>query len=66
MRLQQDLVSLIVPFYNSERYLARFLDSVLMQTYTNIQFILVDDGSTDNSIEIIKRFCRNYSNFRLV
>lgn len=56
MRLQQDLVSLIVPFYNSERYLARFLDSVLMQTYTNIQFILVDDGSTDGSDQIVENY----------
>lgn len=56
MRLQQDLVSLVVPFYNAEQYLARFLDSVLMQTYTDIQFILVDDGSTDGSNRIVENY----------
>lgn len=56
MKLQQDLVSLIVPFYNSEKYLARFLDSVLIQTYTDIQFILVDDGSTDGSNLIVEKY----------
>lgn len=54
--LVQNLVSLISPFYNAESFLERFLDSVLAQTYTNLQFILVNDGSTDNSNTIVDRF----------
>lgn len=49
----EDLVSLIAPFYNAEKYLDRFLKSILSQTYTNIQFILINDGSTDSSDEIV-------------
>lgn len=46
------LVSLITPCYNGEKYLERFLDSVLAQTYDNIEFILVNDGSTDDTEKI--------------
>ena len=56
MQLQKDLVSLIVPFYNAEKYLSRFFDSVLKQTYSDIQFILVDDGSTDGGNQIVEKY----------
>ena len=45
-------ISIIVPVYNVERYLNRCLDSIINQTYNNIEIILVNDGSTDNSLEI--------------
>ena len=42
-------VSIIVPLYKSERYLPKLLKSILEQTYTNLEVILVDDGSPDDS-----------------
>ncbi|MZM27934.1 glycosyltransferase, partial [Bifidobacterium pseudocatenulatum] len=43
------LVSVVIPVYNVESYLHECVKSVVEQTYTNIEIILVDDGSTDNS-----------------
>lgn len=53
---QDKKVCIIIPVYNAEKYLGYCLNSVLSQTYTNWNAILVDDGSTDASLEI----CRNY------
>lgn len=51
-------VSVIVPVYNSEQYVGYCINSILNQTYRNIEVILIDDGSTDGSLKI----CRNYEN----
>ena len=52
----KELVSIIIPVYNSERYLKECLNSLFDQTYQNIEIIAVDDGSTDTSLEILKNY----------
>lgn len=54
------LVSIIIPCYNSALYITETLDSVLSQTYTNWECIIVDDHSTDNSLGIIKQYIEKY------
>ena len=51
-----DTVSIIVPIYNKEKYLEKCLDSILGQTYRDLEIILVDDESTDNSLAICQRY----------
>ena len=50
------LVSVVIPVYNSEKFLEECLDSILAQTYQNIEIIAVDDGSTDSSLDILNRY----------
>jgi glycosyltransferase involved in cell wall biosynthesis len=51
-----NLVSIVIPFYNEEKYIAKAIQSALNQDYPNIEIVLVDDNSTDQSLEICKRF----------
>ena len=53
-------VSVIVPFYNVEGYIEKCLDTLVNQTLKDIEIILVNDGSTDRSIEIVNKFIRRY------
>lgn len=50
------LISVILPVYNGERYLAEAIDSVLTQTFTDFELIMINDGSTDESLKILKRY----------
>ena len=50
------LISIIIPIYNVEKYLNRCLDSVMKQSFQDIEIIFVNDGSTDNSDNIIKSY----------
>lgn len=56
--MEKTKVSVIIPVYNIEKYIKRCLDSVLNQTYSNLEVICVNDGSTDNSLEILKEYGR--------
>ncbi len=49
-------VSIIIPLYNSEEYIKECLESIVNQTYNNFEVIIVDDGSTDNSVNIVETF----------
>lgn len=53
---QKDKVSIIVPCYNAEKYLKKCLDSIINQTYSNIEIILVNDGSKDNTLKILSDY----------
>lgn len=56
------LVSVIVPVYNVENYVERCLNSLVQQTYPNLEIIVVNDGSSDNSLSICERYARDYAN----
>ncbi|MDD3360199.1 MAG: glycosyltransferase [Hespellia sp.] len=62
----QPKISVIVPIYNTEKYLSKCVDSLLNQTYENIEIILVDDGSTDSSPKICNHYQDNYANIRVI
>lgn len=51
------LVSIIMPCYNAERYIAQSIESVLAQTYTNWELLITDDCSIDNSVKIAQKYC---------
>lgn len=61
MKLVDNLVSVIIPVYNSERFISEAITSALNQTYMNIEIILVDDCSPDNSARIIEKFTQSDS-----
>lgn len=59
--MNKEMVSIIVPVYNTSKYLPKCLDSLINQTYKNIEIIIVNDGSTDNSLDICQE-CANFDN----
>lgn len=57
-------ISVIVPVYNTKKYLKKCLNSIINQTFRDIEIIIIDDGSTDGSLEIIQEYQEQYDNIR--
>ena len=55
------MISIVVPVYNLEKYIAVCLDSILAQTYQNLEIIVVDDGSKDGSADVIRKYAEKDS-----
>ena len=63
---QKDLISVIVPVYNMEQYLERCMNSIWQQTYTNLEIILVDDGSTDCSPQMCDEYATKDQRIKVI
>lgn len=61
-----DLISVIVPVYNVEKYLSRCLESIINQTYKNIEVVCIDDGSPDKSINILKQYEKKDKRIKII
>lgn len=62
----EELISIIIPVYNVEQYLEKCIDSLISQTYNNIEILLIDDGSTDNSPKICDEYSKKDSRVRVI
>lgn len=60
------MISVIVPFYNSERYLSHCIKSIINQSYRNLEIILINDGSTDNSLSICHQFQKKDDRIKII
>ncbi len=59
-------ISIIIPVYNVERYIEECLDSVINQTYKNLEILIINDGSTDRSLEICRKYKKKDKRIRLI
>lgn len=60
------LITVIIPFYNSEKYIENCIYSVLNQSYKNLEILLINDGSTDNSIQICRRIAKQDGRLKII
>lgn len=60
------MVSVVIPLYNVEAYIGRCLDSVLGQSYNDIEIVVVDDCSTDGSVTVVEQYCGEHPNIRMI
>ncbi|MDD3321895.1 MAG: glycosyltransferase family 2 protein [Paludibacter sp.] len=63
--MQKELVSIITPLYNGERFVSQTIDCVLAQTYSNWEMIIINDGSKDNSLAIVEEYVRKDKRIKL-
>jgi len=66
MHYKDNLVSVITPVYNSEKFIEKTIESVLNQTYEDFEYILINDKSTDNSEKIIRNYMKKDSRIKLI
>lgn len=59
MEQQSPTITIVIPVYNDQRFLPRCLDSILQQTFISFEAILINDGSTDNSLDILEEYAKN-------
>jgi glycosyltransferase involved in cell wall biosynthesis len=64
--MKKDGITVIIPCYNVENYIDKCLNSILNQTFKNLEIIVVDDCSTDNTVKIIKKYIKQYQNIKLI
>ena len=64
--MESTLISVVVPIYNVEKYLSRCVDSICAQTYTNLEIILVDDGSPDNCGKMCDEYAAKDSRIKVI
>lgn len=66
MTFMNEAVTILIPCYNGQKYLERCLDSCVKQTYQNLQILIVNDGSNDESQNIIEAYIQKYPNISLI
>lgn len=66
MEAKKVLITIVIPVYNLEKYVRRCLDSVLEQTYKNIEILIIDDGSTDDSLTICREYAQIDNRIRII
>lgn len=61
-----ELISIIIPVYNVEKYIGKCIDSLIKQKYDNLEIILIDDGSSDNSGEICDKYAKKDKRIKVI
>lgn len=64
--MEKDKISIIVPIYNNEKYCSKCIKSIVDQTYRNIEILIIDDGSTDNSLKICKEYAQKDNRIKVI
>jgi len=64
--MESEKISIIIPIYNLENYISKCLDSIIMQSYKNIEIIIVNDGSTDKSADICEAYAKKDSRIKVI
>lgn len=62
----KDLISVVIPMYNAQGYIAKLLKCLKEQTYTNLEIVIVNDGSTDNSLQVVQECAKEDSRIKII